>query len=287
MSANKQMNTLLVAIGIVILVIVGYGGYQLGQRQVQPSATAPTEKLTEKPVEKPAEKPVENSAENNMVLNFGTRLTVPKGWTITLREYGLDSQMAQYEVNTGKTTFALHEIKASVWVKGPWLENQGLSPTEDRPALLTAMKQVYENQAISPAFTNIFDKQAGDFFGYSQNNRVARQYVASVNNQFRGLSFFNLNGQSPILSPIYYVAVYNAEADVILAAHHGIEESAPEIATVNAQITKGMQTSDPVVAQLDKQARVDFTKLVTVQSRAELSFGQALNDVDGLIKSAH
>lgn len=267
-------------IGGVVILAAGYFGYQSGQRQALVSEPTPTEK--------PAENKVENNVENSMALNFGTRLTVPKGWTITLREYGLDSQMAQYEVNTGKTTFALHEIKASAWAKGPWLENQGYSPVEDRPAVLTAMKQVYENQMLNQAFTTMFDKQAGEFFGYSRNNRVARHYVASVSNHFRGLSFFNLNGQSPMLSPIYHVAVYNAEADVILAAYYGgIEENAPEIAAVNAQIAKGMQTSDPVVTQLDKQIRADFNKLVETQPRAELSFGQALDDIDNLIKSAH
>lgn len=278
MSTNKRIVLGLLVGGLVVLA-VGYFSYQSGQRRAPESVSAPTEK--------PVENKVENNVENSMVLNFGTRLMVPNGWTIALREYGLDSQMAQYEVNTGKTTFALHEIKASAWAKGPFLENQGYSPVDDRPAVLTAMKQVYENQAINQAFTTIFDKQAGEFFGYSRNNRVARHYVASVNNNFRGVSFFNLGGQSPMLSPIYHVVVYNAEADVILAAYYGgIEEKAPEIAAVNAQITKAMQTSDPVVVQLDKQIRADFNKLMETQPRAELSFGQALDDVDNLVKSA-
>lgn len=220
-----------------------------------------------------------------MTLNFGTRITVPKGWKVTLLEYGLDPQKAQYIVNTGDQEFGLTEIKASVWSRGPWLENQGNSPMENRPIALTALKQVYENQALTETFNHIFDENAGEFFGYSSNNRVARRYVASANNNFRGLSFFNLNGQSSVLSPNYHVVVYNPVSDVILFAGYG-QDDAPEIAAVNAQIVKGMQAGDSDVIRLDKQARADFTKLVETQPRSELSFGKMLDSIDQLVKSA-
>ena len=272
----NNTSRILWVIGIILIVVAAACiGYRFGQRDEQSRVVYSD--LVSRPVE----------TGKIIQLNFGTQLPVPDGWKITLREYGVDSQFARYEVNTGVTTFSLEEIKVSEWAKGP-LENQGyVVPAKERGVILSGLKHLYERQKIDATFTKIFAEQAGEFFGYASKMRVGQQYFASADNHFRGLSFFNTYGQSPVLSPIYHVVVYNAEADVILVAYHDVGPDAPEIAVTNKQIEAGMQGAALNVMVLDEKVHADFKTLVETKSRGELSFGPLLNEVDALVKSAY
>lgn len=280
MKSGKQTVFVTSGVGLLCLGFGVYAGYLLSRADTPvyaPIVSQPIEEVKPNQVTAPG---------TTMTLNFGTRLTVPTGWKVTVNEAGLDRQVVQYTVNTGDSEFNLQEIKASVWAKGQRVDGYQLEPAE-RATLLAGMKELYDSQGLSQEFTAAFNEQAGDFFGYSQSNRVARQYLVSSDKEFRGLSFFNLDGQSSVLYPIYYAVLYNPTTDVILVANYGIDVEVAEIAVLNKQIELGMQTSDSIVLELDKKARADFAKLLKTKTRAELSFGRALEGVDAFLRTAH
>lgn len=288
------------AVGTVLgLVIVGVVAlaYRQGTKRALETAVQP--KTDQIPViQNPEVKQLVTTTEANSVdskvksfaLRSGTTLQILADWKIELLKDGAtDPQVAHYEVTFPGGKFYLDEVAVAEWLKGP-SEDQGyvLAATE-RATVLGILKDIYANQMITKAMDMAFDKQAGEFFGYSQTFRVGRNYFSSSDNNYRGLSFYNTYGQAPGVSPIYHVSMYNPTHGTVLAAYFNDLDKSPEVIKVNETVTELMKAWEDApagsVEKADLAAHESFEKIIESKTRAELSFGSTLNSLDELLKS--
>ena len=297
---NPTVKIILGILGVAAFGVVSYGAYQMGSKngrevnvvnQLTSTSTPIIASTTISSAELENEK--SDTELKEFALRSGTVISIPKNWTITLSEDATSNQDAVYlinEVNSGSYQFSIAEYTVSEWLKGPAADEGYVIDAKERAEVVRILKGVHDNQKITSALNAAFDKQAGEIFGYSDSMRVGREYLASLDNTFRGFSFYNTYGQAPGVYPVYHLNVYNPEKGIILAAHYYDFDKATEVEEINEPVftaLKNWETEQSAdLTGLDTAGHQAFKDLVEKKPRVTLSFGAELEAVDAVIKSA-
>ncbi len=286
----------LVLLGIFALVGIGYGAYQvrisntergqLVKESDSTSAPAPTSLPTESTS---TPKPALETKE--FTLRSGTVITVPNTWKITLSDVGNNVQRDSYTVNSGTEEIFLSEYNVSEWLKGPDPDEGYVIDAKERAEVVRILKNAYSDEQLSMVLKADFKKSGGEFFGYSTTMRVGPYYVASTNNVWRGLAFYNTYGQAPGVFPIYHLNLFNPDKNSILAVAVNLETK-PEIEQINKPVFTALENweqkinNPPDIKTIDEKAHQEFKNLIEKTERNKLSFGGLLNQIDAVLKSA-
>ncbi len=220
-------------------------------------------------------------------LRSGDTLKLPKDWQI--KTLAPETQYQSYDITAPDNEFPLTEVSVDEWLKGPGTDEAYVISHEKRPQALSMLENIYNHGQISADDRKAFEAMAGEFLGYSDKYRSALTYVASSDNTFRGISFYNLIGQDVGVSPVYYVVLYDPTSATIIYANYYLTQSTPEVAATNSKIraidwTKN--NNDTLLAKLDKEAREQFKKLIEETPRKDLSFGASLDAMDSFMQTA-
>jgi len=223
-------------------------------------------------------------------LESGATMKIPEGWSV--KPYVPDPQFSNYDVKIPNEALFLAEYHVPAWLKGPNPDEGYVIPHEERPNALAILKDIYDHQAVTNDVHKQFDQTAGEFLGYGNLYRSAVTYVANNDKSYRGISFYNLQGQDVGVSPAYYIALYNPDKGSILLGVFGIGDEFKEVADANKELQKidwngadsgSTQMSD--IWDLDRQLHENFKKLVETKARKDLSFGPLLNQIDQFFQS--
>lgn len=270
-----QLKSTVVRIVLILLMGSSLGialyAARIDKARTQPDTHAPTVQENTEP----------------LALPTGAIIQVPPYWEVKKLPTTIDYQT--HDITSPEGQFSVSEINTAQWLKGPAPDEGYVISHEYRPKALVVLQNIYDHQEITAADRMAFNETAGEFFGYSQNYRSALSYVASTDNSFRGISFYNLLGQDIGVSPIYYVVLYNPATGSIIFANYYLEAETPEVAAVNAKLRAidWTKTNDnKKLEALDREARNGFKKLVEETARKNLSFGNALDTVDNFLKTA-
>lgn len=219
-------------------------------------------------------------------LRSGDTMKPPAEWSVKI--LSPEPQFQNYVITTPDNEFPLTEITAQEWLKGPYADENHVISNEKRPQAINVLQNLYDHGQISSTDRTAFLSMAGEFLGYSDIYRSGLTYITSVDNTFRGISFYSLAGQDVGVSPIYYVVLYNPTSKTIVFANYYLAQSTAEIASISSKIRTIDQTknnNDTLLAKLDLEAREQFKKLVEETPRKDLSFGPSLDALDDFMRT--
>lgn len=234
---------------------------------------------------------------NILTTSMGTTFPIIEGWTVQQQgtDYGADtSESSTYAATVpaiiSSGAFYFGETNVAQWLKGPNPDEGYVIAHENRPAVITLLKGIYDHGAFTAEDKTAFEPVAGEFMGYSNKYRAAVTYIETTDKKYRGISFYNLSGQEAGVSPVYIVTMYNSEKGSIISGNLGLDTTVKEVVEVN----KGLYGNDADFAKMkpaeidaaDKKAHEDFTKLVETSPRSQLSFGAAIDAIDSFMKAA-
>ncbi|OGL67293.1 hypothetical protein A2856_01220 [Candidatus Uhrbacteria bacterium RIFCSPHIGHO2_01_FULL_63_20] len=218
-------------------------------------------------------------------LQFSPAVTakIPAGWTV--QAYVPVPQYTNYDVTTSVSqNVGLGAIHVSEWLKGPSPDEGYVIAHEDRPAALEVLKGAYEHKAVTAADRANFEAGVGEFLGYSQV-RASLQYFASADGTFRGISFYNLQGQAAGAYPVYHVSLYDPTSDMIVYGWYGVPASAKEVVGINAWLEDMNGLSSKEIQTRDEQGKVKVKALLESTPKSKLSFFAGLNLFDEFFRS--
>ncbi len=216
----------------------------------------------------------------------GATVNVPFDWNAEMTV--ADAQFTNYEFVFSGGNVRVAEVNVSNWLKGPRPEEGYVIPHVDRTAAFMLLKNIYDHKAFTAADAEAFKKQAGEFLGYSASYRTKPTYFESSDKTYRGIAFFNLSGQSPLLSPLYYISLYNAENNTIVWATYELPPDSPELIKANAWF-KSVRDWEAIgqteATKRTRQVHEDFKTFLETSPRHEWSFGDSVNNVDEILRS--
>lgn len=272
--ANKKIFWL-----VLVLVLGGFIALAFSfSKKVLP----PAEAVVEIPVVEPV---VETTT--TFTLRSEDTVKLPKDWQI--KTLAPETQYQNYNITAPDNEFPLTEVAVNEWLKGPGIDETYVISHDKRPQALSILANIYNHGQINADDRKAFEGMVGEFLGYSDKYRSALTYIASSDNSFRGISFYNLIGQDVGVSPVYYAVLYDPTSATILFANYYLTQSTPEVAATNSKIraidwTKN--NNDTLLAKLDKEAREQFKKLIEETPRKDLSFGASLDAIDSFMQTA-
>lgn len=208
-------------------------------------------------------------------------LLLPEKWQIISTEN--NPQFVSYSAFDGNYRFNLTVVKLNEWLKGPNPDEGYVIPNEQRPAALAVLKNIYDHGKITPEDKKLFDKNAGEFLGYVSTGRELLNYFASEDNSFRGISFFNTQGQGPGVSPAYHISLYYPDQGLIVYGYYVMVDDFKELNMINEPFVNLKEFSG--IVKLDRTAHEQFKKLIEKTPRKDLTFGAVLDTMDKLFKS--
>lgn len=221
------------------------------------------------------------------LFSFEELTNFPKAWNLTATSS--DAQRSMYNFELGKQEpLWVSEVNVNEWLKGPTPDEGYVLPLSDRAPAVALLKSIYEDKGLTDKTKLEFSQMSGEFLGYATKYRVAVQYLASNDNSYRGISFFNLQGQDVGVYPVYYVTLYNPEKNIIISATYIIPYNSKELQSANKAFAHGVGNLAPEkIGALDMKAKESMTVLLETQSRSKFSFGPTLNTIDTYIKTLH
>lgn len=212
----------------------------------------------------------------------------PDDWQITFDSTGTGTDSDYYYINKDAKggSGSISEFNLTEWIKGPSPDAGYVLSKEKRVVALDLMKEIYQNQKITPETAKKFEGLGVEFFPYMTEDMAGLQYIASNDNKSRGFSVIGTRGQDIGLATMYTVSLYNLDKNIIVSFRYPLDTAnTPQAKLLQDKLDVAIKVSNEEAEKVNTEIHQEFIELMSSISREDLGFGSTMNQVDLSAKS--